>query len=160
LGFVADSSIFPVHHDRYGIPGAKRFPHTMDCESGQLWEFPASVFRSCGVNTPVSGGGYFRLYPLAFTLHCLKRINTRDAQPFMFYVHPWEVDPDQPRLSGSLRSRLRHYVNLASTERKLDALLREFDFGSMSDLNPLGIDRGVDANGGGEVSACHLQTAI
>jgi polysaccharide deacetylase family protein (PEP-CTERM system associated) len=160
LGFTADSSIYPVHHDRYGIPGAERSPHPIDCTAGRLWEFPASVFRSCGVNIPVSGGGYFRLYPLSFTLHCLRRINKRDGQPFMFYVHPWEIDADQPRLSGSFRSRLRHYVNLADTERKLDVLLSEFRFGPMRDLNPLDVASVAHAGRRAETPSCDLEPAI
>ena len=81
----------------------------------------------------VAGGGYFRLYPAWFSIACLKRINLRQGQPFMFYIHPWELDPDQPRLPGKLRSRFRHYQNLSSTERKLDRLLDSFTFGSMTE---------------------------
>ena len=134
-GFCVDSSVFPIHHDRYGIPGAERCVHTLRTSAGQLWEFPPSVARFAGFNLPVSGGGYFRLYPYALTRHCLKRLNRARREAFMFYVHPWEIDPEQPRLGiGSRASRFRHYVNLSSTERKLDALLRSFRFGRLCDV--------------------------
>jgi polysaccharide deacetylase family protein (PEP-CTERM system associated) len=131
-GIACDSSIFPVRHDRYGIPHANRHIHRLETPAGSLWEFPPSVSRIGGVNVPVSGGGYFRLYPLSLTVRCLRQIN-RAGRPFIFYVHPWELDPDQPRLSaGSRLSRLRHRVNLASTEKKLDRLLTRFRFGTVS----------------------------
>ena len=131
-GFLVDSSIFPTHHDRYGIPDAEPRFHRIDTSAGPLSECPPSVVRFCRLNLPVSGGGYFRLYPLPWTIHCLRRIN-QAKQPFVFYIHPWEVDPDQPRLAaGSRISRFRHRVNLRTTERKLDRLLREFRFGRLS----------------------------
>jgi len=133
-GITCDSSVFPIHHDRYGVPGAQRHIHRLDTPAGPLWEFPPSVSRVSGVNLPVSGGGYFRLYPLSLTIRCLERIN-HAGRPFMFYVHPWEVDPGQPRLpAGTRLSRLRHRVNLASTEAKLDRLLARFRFGRVSDV--------------------------
>jgi polysaccharide deacetylase family protein (PEP-CTERM system associated) len=133
-GITCDSSIFPVHHDRYGIPKANRRIHRIETSAGSLWEFPPAVSRVGGVNVPVSGGGYFRLYPLSLTIRCLRQIN-RAGQPFIFYVHPWELDPDQPRLSaGSRLSRLRHRVNLATTEAKLDRLLTRFRFGTVSQV--------------------------
>lgn len=132
-GFRYDSSIFPVRHDRYGIPDAQRFPYVVDGSRGRLTEFPPSVYRVWSANIPVSGGGYFRLYPIWLTAYCLRQINQRDGKPFLFYVHPWELDPDQPRLNGSRRSRLRHYVNLSSTARKLEQLLQAFSFTSLSD---------------------------
>jgi polysaccharide deacetylase family protein (PEP-CTERM system associated) len=141
-GFRFDSSIFPVRHDRYGIPGADPAIHRFETPAGPLWEFPASVVRIAGLNVPVAGGGYFRLYPLRWSLHCLAKINEKYRRPFVFYVHPWELDPDQPRLGvGSRLSRFRHYVNLASTEKKLDNLLGKFTFGSLSDaIGEWGID--------------------
>ncbi|MFM9961952.1 MAG: XrtA system polysaccharide deacetylase [Planctomycetaceae bacterium] len=132
LGFDCDSSIYPIHHDRYGIPGSNPFPHVIHTKSGELHEFPGSICRLGGMSIPVSGGGYFRLYPARVTAWLLNRVNRR-GQPFMFYLHPWELDPDQPRLAGSLRSRFRHYQNLASTERKLNWLLPRFRFGTMSE---------------------------
>lgn len=132
-GFLSDSSIFPIYHDRYGMPGAEPFLHRRATSRGALWEFPPSVARVGRLNLPVSGGGYFRLYPLRLTLRSLASINRR-GEPFMFYIHPWELDPDQPRLAlGSRLCRARHYVNLRTTERKLDRLLGCFQFGRLSD---------------------------
>ena len=137
-GFQCDSSIFPIRHDRYGIPRAERFPHRIERLSGSLLEFPPSVRRIAGFNFPVGGGGYFRLYPVALTERWLARINSLDAQPFMFYIHPWEFDPDQPRLPGSRRSRFRHYLNLGKTEQRTRRILQRFRFGTVSEaLAPL-----------------------
>ncbi len=133
-GFLIDSSVFPIHHDRYGIPGAERKLHRLTTASGPLWEFPPSVARFAGLNVPVSGGGYFRLYPLPWTVYCLRRINRVQQQPFLCYVHPWEFDPEQPRIHASWTSRFRHYVNLDRSERKLDRLLRHFRFGRLSEV--------------------------
>lgn len=132
-GFEVDSSISPILHDRYGIPGATPHLHRQQTPHGTLWEFPTSV-RTVGVaRIPVSGGGYFRLYPIGFTCNSLQRINER-GEPFVFYVHPWEIDPEQPRLrAGSWLSRQRHYLNLASTERKLHDVLRSFRFGTLGE---------------------------
>jgi len=136
-GFLVDSSIFPIRHDRYGIPGAEPRLHCLTTAAGPLWEFPPSVARFAGLNVPVSGGGYFRLYPLRLTLRLLRRINRRERQPFVFYLHPWEVDPGQPRMHAASRtSRFRHYVNLGRNERKLDRLLRRFRFGRLCDVVP------------------------
>jgi polysaccharide deacetylase family protein (PEP-CTERM system associated) len=133
-GFTVDSSIFPIRHDRYGIPGAEPRLHQLTTPAGQLWEFPPSVARFGRMNLPVSGGGYFRLYPFVLTSYCLRKIN-RARHAFMFYVHPWEVDPDQPRVPArSKLTRFRHYVGLRGTERKLDRLLTRFRFGRVSDV--------------------------
>lgn len=129
-GYRLDSSIFPIHHDNYGIPGAERFPHTIERHAGCLHEFPPSVYRIGKYNLPIAGGGYFRLYPISFSLHCLRSINRRYGQPFMFYIHPWELDPDQPRQPASWKSRLRHYQNLKTTEHKLHRLLETCRFDS------------------------------
>lgn len=132
-GFRFDSSIFPIYHDRYGIPDAKETIHSIATAAGTIWEFPVSVVRLGPLNLPVSGGGYFRLYPLAWTLRCLRRVNVKHDRPFVFYVHPWELDPEQPRLGvGSRLARARHYVNLTTTEKKLDLLLSQFEFGRLS----------------------------
>jgi polysaccharide deacetylase family protein (PEP-CTERM system associated) len=131
-GFEVDSSIFPIHHDRYGIPDAKQHIHQITTAGGNLWEFPASVRRFAGVNWPISGGGYFRLYPLGWTIRGLARLNESLQRPFMFYVHPWEIDEAQPRIPIKNRlSRFRHYVNLSTTFQKLDSLLTRFQFGTM-----------------------------
>jgi polysaccharide deacetylase family protein (PEP-CTERM system associated) len=132
-GFRIDSSIFPIVHDRYGIPDARPFVHQLQTSAGPMWEFPPSVLRAVGVNWPVSGGGYFRLYPAWLTCKCLARLNQRHGQPLMFYLHPWEIDADQPRLrAGSLAGRMRHYLNLGSTLGKLKTLLKNFRFGTIS----------------------------
>jgi polysaccharide deacetylase family protein (PEP-CTERM system associated) len=134
-GFQMDSSVFPIHHDRYGIPGARPDVHRIDASAGSLWEFPMPIVRFGWMNLPVGGGGYFRLYPLPLTLHMLSRLNSVYCRPFTCYFHPWEIDPGQPRLrAGSLISRARHYVNLTTTEKKLDVLLRTFRFGPLCDL--------------------------
>ena len=134
-GFLHDSSVFPIYHDRYGIPDAKPRIHQFTTSAGPLWEFPPSVAKLGRLNVPVSGGGYFRVYPLPWTVYCLAKINRTARQPFVFYIHPWEVDPDQPRLrAGSRISRFRHYVNLSRTEPRMDTLLQKFRFGRMCDV--------------------------
>jgi polysaccharide deacetylase family protein (PEP-CTERM system associated) len=132
-GFRVDSSIFPTHHDRYGIPQAEPRLHRLAVAAGSLWEFPPSVTRFGRIKVPL-GGGYFRLYPLSWTLYCLNRIRNA-GHPAMFYIHPWELDPEQPRLrAGTRLGRFRHYVNLASNERKLNTLLRNVRFGRICDV--------------------------
>lgn len=127
LGFHYDSSIFPIHHDRYGIPNASRFPHKM--ANHNMMEYPLSTTTILGFRIPVAGGGYFRLFPYWFTARALKKINTREKQPFIFYIHPWELDPDQPRMAeASVFSKFRHYNNLAKTAQIFTRLLKEFKF--------------------------------
>jgi polysaccharide deacetylase family protein (PEP-CTERM system associated) len=134
-GFAIDSSIFPIYHDRYGMPDADPAIHQLPTPAGWLWECPPSVVRVAGFNLPVSGGGYFRLYPGGLSLRWLRQVNRVAQRPFVFYVHPWEIDPLQPRLkAGSRISRWRHYVNLADTERKLRRLLGGFQFGTLSEV--------------------------
>ncbi len=133
-GFTIDTSIFPTRHPRYGIPGFEPKIQQIDTSAGPLREFPMTVARLAKMNVPVSGGGYFRLYPLAWTVRMLRQVN-RAGAPFVFYIHPWEVDPDQPRLQACSRvSRFRHYVNLSKTEAKLDLLLQRFRFGRLSEV--------------------------
>ena len=131
LGFHYDSSIFPVRHDRYGMPGARREPHVMQTPSGHsLVEFPLSTLQAFRYRLPVAGGGYFRLFPYWFTRYALGRINTADRLPFIFYLHPWEIDPNQPRVQAGRLSRFRHYQNLDRCEQRLVALLKDFSFDS------------------------------
>ena len=131
-GFRYDSSVFPIHHDRYGIPNAPIEIHPVETKSGTLWEFPPSVVRHFGMNFPVSGGGYFRLYPYWLTRRCLRGVH-RAGRPFVFYVHPWEVDPEQPKLPfGSRATQFRHRVGLKRNLRKLQRLLSDFTFGTLS----------------------------
>jgi polysaccharide deacetylase family protein (PEP-CTERM system associated) len=131
-GFTIDSSIFPTIHDRYGIPGAPLVPHRIQRPAGSLCEFPLPVHRLLGWPWPL-GGGYFRCYPYAFTRRALRSVNARGI-PFVFYLHPWEIDPGQPRLPARLPTRVRHYLNLHRTGDRLEALLRDFRLGRLSDL--------------------------
>jgi polysaccharide deacetylase family protein (PEP-CTERM system associated) len=129
LGFAYDSSIVPVHHDRYGLPGSPRWPYRLVVPSGgTIVEFPPTTARLFGVHLPVGGGGYFRLYPYQFSRRALRHINVIEQQPFVFYVHPWEVDPGQPRIRASRLSVFRHYTNLNRCETRLRRLLQEFEF--------------------------------
>jgi len=131
-GIRIDSSIFPTHHDRYGIPDANPDPHVIHTASGDLLEFPPSVLKMGRVNLPVSGGGYFRLKPWPVYRRLVQRVLSA-GRPFMFYIHPWEVDPEQPDIAiGSRVSRARHYLNLKHTEKKLVRLLGEWSFGTTS----------------------------
>ncbi len=128
-GFHYDSSIFPIRHDRYGVPDAHRFPHRCQTRNGNgLAEFPISTSRVWGVNLPVGGGGYFRLLPYAMTRWAIQRLNNVEQRPAVVYIHPWELDPAQPRVPGPLVGRFRHYVNLHTTESKLHRLLDGFSF--------------------------------
>jgi polysaccharide deacetylase family protein (PEP-CTERM system associated) len=133
-GYRYDASIFPVHHDRYGVPDAPRHLHCLKREPGTLIEVPPSTVRLYGVNLPVSGGGYFRLLPYAWTRWGIARVNTAERQPAVFYLHPWELDPAQPRLRPSLTNRIRHYRNLHKTEPRLRALCRDFRFSAIADV--------------------------
>ncbi len=134
-GFVWDSSIFPVKHDRYGIPGAERWPHRLETPSGhELIEFPLTTLKIGPLNLPIAGGGYFRLYPYAFSRAGLARVNRADEQPFIFYLHPWELDPGQPRIKASWKSRFRHYNNLDKCEGRLKQLLEDFEFDTVGNI--------------------------
>jgi polysaccharide deacetylase family protein (PEP-CTERM system associated) len=130
-GVTVDSSIYPIRHDRYGLPGTPLGPHALQRRSGTLWEFPPPVWKVWGYPLPIGGGGYFRLYPYFLTRRGLRAINAA-ARPFAVYIHPWEVDPDQPRLPAKRTARFRHYVNLHRTEGRLVRLLSDFPFGTMS----------------------------
>jgi polysaccharide deacetylase family protein (PEP-CTERM system associated) len=135
LGFEYDSSVFPIQHDLYGIPGASRNIGPISAPSGRtIVEFPMSAASFAGVRVPVSGGGYFRLLPYPVTRAGLRQINERTGQPFTFYLHPWEVDPGQPRVKVGWVSRFRHYNNLDKTHGRLRRLLSEFSFSTMRDV--------------------------
>jgi len=133
-GFLYDSSIFPIHHDRYGFPEADRFPHIIERDNGTIIEFPPSTYHLFGQNIPVAGGGYLRLFPLQVTKTAIKRINAHEKQPCILYFHPWEIDIHQPRLSGRWKSKIRHYLNLSSTMPKLTTFLNEFKFRPLSNF--------------------------
>lgn len=132
LGFTYDSSIFPIYHDNYGIPDSPRFEYVLP--GGKLKEYPISTVRYFRKNLPVSGGGYFRLFPYSFSRNKLKSINESERKPFMFYLHPWEIDPTQPRMQNAgLLSRFRHYNNLDKTTLRFARLLGDFSFGPITD---------------------------
>jgi polysaccharide deacetylase family protein (PEP-CTERM system associated) len=142
LGFEYDSSIFPIRHDRYGLADANPAPSRIRAPSGrELVEFPMSVAPwPGGLRLPVSGGGYFRLLPYTLTRTGLRRIQRNAGRPFVFYLHPWEIDPEQPRLQAGWLSTFRHYTNLSRCEARLERLLDEFEFDSMSSvLSALGL---------------------
>lgn len=133
IGFRYDSSIFPIHHDLYGIPDAPRFPHRPG--RGRLLEVPITTVEFLGQRLPCGGGGYFRLLPYRLFRAGLRRVNQRDGQPGVFYCHPWEIDPGQPRVAGlSLKSRFRHYTNLGRMEERLRRLLRDFRWARMDEV--------------------------
>lgn len=135
LGFTYDSSIFPIRHDRYGIPGASPEPGPVTAPSQRsLVEFPMSAARFFGLQVPVSGGGYFRILPYWVTRAGLRQINERSGRPFTFYLHPWEVDPEQPRFRVSALSRFRHYTNLHRCADRLTRVLGDFAFAPMRDV--------------------------
>ncbi len=141
LGFEYDSSIFPIRHDRYGIPDAPDYPHLLTRNSGSIIEFPLSALSLPGYRLPVAGGGYFRLYPYWLTRTLLRQLVRQTKRPFIFYLHPWEIDPDQPRVNASRLSRFRHYNNLDVCEQRLEQLLQDFEFTSVADvLSTMGFD--------------------
>ena len=164
-GFTWDASIFPIRHDRYGIPSAPRHPFWVDLGIGPadavqasrpaqplrgspafvsggpgglsdrqgLLEIPASTVRLGGVNLPIAGGGYFRLLPYRWTAWGIGHVNRTERRPVMFYVHPWELDPAQPRFAADRLSRFRHYRNLGDTEHRLRRLLTDFRFQTVAE---------------------------
>ncbi len=135
LGFVYDSSIFPIMHDRYGIPGAKTVPHQYETEKNQhIIEYPLSTVGLGRKRFPISGGGYFRLFPYWLTKAGLGRVNGKDRVPFIFYMHPWEIDEGQPRIKSSRLSEFRHYNNIDKFETRLKQLIKDFRFTTVSDV--------------------------
>jgi polysaccharide deacetylase family protein (PEP-CTERM system associated) len=125
-GYMYSSSIYPVRHDHYGMPDAPRFPHRPNGEKGIL-ELPPTTVPLMGRNLPAAGGGWFRLLPYQVSRWMLRRVNAQDRAPCMFYFHPWEVDPEQPRQAGiSAKTRFRHYVNLQRMQGRLRQLLNDF----------------------------------
>ena len=130
-GFEYDSSLHPIHHDRYGQPDGPRFPYEIWTDgTSSLTEFPIGTVRLCGLNLPIGGGGYFRLLPYGVVSSGIRRVNARENQPVMFYLHPWELDPGQPRPPMAWHHRFRHYVGLEQEEAKLGQLFAEFRFGT------------------------------
>lgn len=134
-GFDYDSSVFPIRHDVYGLPDAPLRPTLIKAPSGRtLVEFPLSVAEVLGLRLPVAGGGYFRLLPYGVTRAGLRHVNRSARSPFVFYLHPWEIDPGQPRVAAPLKSRFRHYTNQDICEARLARLLSEFRFGRMDQV--------------------------
>lgn len=130
-GYLYDASIYPVRHDRYGIPDAPRYLHRITRPHGGIWELPGSTVRYAGANLPIGGGGYFRMLPYRWTSRGIRHVNVVEGKPAVFYLHPWEIDSEQPRFRAPLLTRLRHYRNLHQTESRLRRLLGEFAFGSL-----------------------------
>jgi polysaccharide deacetylase family protein (PEP-CTERM system associated) len=139
-GFRYDSSIFPIHHDRYGIPSAERFPHVIRCASGEIIEFPPSTVQVFGQNLPIAGGGYFRLMPYEAFRWGLRRINQREGKSAIFMVHTWEIDPEQPLIRGTRLNVWRHRNNLHQTEPRLKRLLKDFRFAPVREVLRLSDD--------------------
>ncbi len=134
-GFGIDSSIFPVIHDFYGIPEADRMPHWETTSKGYfIFEFPPSTVRRAHNNWGIGGGGYLRFAPYMVTRWAIAHINRVEQQPAMVYFHPWELDKEQPRIAAPLRSRLRHYTNLAGMQTRIERLLRDFRFSTLSQV--------------------------
>jgi polysaccharide deacetylase family protein (PEP-CTERM system associated) len=134
-GFRYDSSLYPILHDRYGQPDAPRFPYEIWRRGADsLTEFPVGTLRLLGVNLPIGGGGYFRLSPFELIRRGIERVNALEQRPVMFYFHPWELDPDQPRPPMAWHHRFRHYVGLGREAAKLAQLLAAFRFGTARDV--------------------------
>ena len=129
-GYTYSSSVFPIQHDHYGLPEAPRFPFRSS-DTGVL-EIPMSSLSLMGRNWPCAGGGYFRLLPLTYSKWAVRRINVKEQMPAVFYFHPWELDPDQPKVKGvSGKARFRHYVNLGKFESRLSQMLQDFEWDRM-----------------------------
>lgn len=141
-GFSYDSSIFPVVHDTYGIPDAERFPHTLQTTAGPLREFPLTTLPiTVGwkqLRLPIAGGGYLRLLPVETIRKGIAKVNSTEQQPAVVYFHPWEIDPQQPRIKAGVKSTFRHYLNLHRTEGKLIHLFERLKFGTMRQVLEMG----------------------
>jgi len=134
-GFTYDSSIFPVMHDTYGIPDAQRFPHRLQTAAGSLVEFPLTTLQLHlgwkNMHLPIAGGGYLRFLPVSIIQKGITAINQRERQSAVLYFHPWEIDPEQPRIKAGMKSRFRHYINLHRTKSKLEYLFNRLEFAPM-----------------------------
>jgi polysaccharide deacetylase family protein (PEP-CTERM system associated) len=144
-GYRYDASVFPIHHDRYGIPPSPREPYVIRRAAGAIIEAPGSAVRVGPMNLPVGGGGYFRLLPYGWTRWGLRRINEQEHRGAIFYLHPWEIDPGQPRLPVGLLGRFRHYRNLDETESRLRRLLADFRWAPLQTMLGASIERVPDA---------------
>jgi len=135
-GYTYDASIFPIRHDRYGIHDAPRDVCRMPAGGSTIVEVPGSTIRVAGTNLPIAGGGYFRLLPYGWTRRGIERRNSQEGQPAIFYLHPWEIDPGQPRLPADALGRFRHYRNLEKAEGRLRRLLTDFRFAPLAEVIP------------------------
>jgi len=140
IGYKYSSSVYPISHDHYGVPDAPRQPHVVD-GSGVL-EIPPTTAQVLGRNIPVAGGGYFRLFPLRLSKHFINRHQNTEPYSYVFYFHPWELDPDQPRFDEApLKARFRHYLNLDKFESRLNSLLRTYQWGRLDEIYLSGAPR-------------------
>ncbi|MBY0365099.1 MAG: DUF3473 domain-containing protein [Proteobacteria bacterium] len=131
-GYRYSSSVYPIAHDHYGMPDSPRFAYPV---RDGLLEIPVTTLRLGARNLPSSGGGYFRLLPYALSRWMMRRVNEVDGEPAVFYFHPWEIDPDQPRIAGiDAKTRFRHYVNISRTEGRIARLLQDFRWGRMDEI--------------------------
>ncbi len=136
LGFTYDSSIFPVRHPNYGMAAAPRTPFRVETPYGPIVEFPLPTLEVAGRRSPIGGGAYLRLLPYAYTRWAMRYLNHKEARPVCVYLHPWELDPDQPKMEGRLTARIRHYIGLRGVRKKLRRMLRDFEFAPMGELIP------------------------
>jgi polysaccharide deacetylase family protein (PEP-CTERM system associated) len=133
IGYRYSSSIAPIKHDLYGMPDAPRF--RFDAANGRIQEVPITTLPLAGRNINCGGGGWFRLFPYAFSRWALGQVNEREQQSGLFYFHPWEIDPEQPRVNDvGAKTRFRHYLNLGRMESRLNRLLTDFDWGRMDEV--------------------------
>jgi len=137
LGFAYDSSIFPVLHANYGMPKGSRDPYRLETPAGPIVEFPMTTLELAGRRSPFGGGAYFRLLPYWYTRWGIRYLNAREGRPACVYLHPWELDPEQPRMAGRFTSRLRHYLGLRGTPSKFRNLLCDFEFCPLAQLADL-----------------------
>jgi polysaccharide deacetylase family protein (PEP-CTERM system associated) len=134
-GFSYDSSIFPIRHDLYGFPGSPRFAYSVQCRTDMaLFEVPMATVKILGATWPFGGGGYLRLLPMSYTRWAIRRVHSKERQPFVLYLHPWELDPGQPRIVARWKSTFRHYTGLESMEGRLRELLSGGRFTPMINL--------------------------
>lgn len=133
LGIRYDSSIFPILNYRYGIADAPRFPYKISRGKFEFMEFPISTIKLPGITLPISGGAYFRIYPYQVTKQAIRKVN-RSGEPVTFYLHPWELDPEHPRIDVPRRIALTHYFNLGATEKRLRKLLEDFKMAPMGEV--------------------------
>lgn len=133
-GFQIDSSVFPIQHHRYGNPDANRFLHQIVRDAGTIIEFPLSTMKIAGSTVPIVAGGYLRFFPYLFTKLGINRINKAEKKPAVIAFHPWELDPHHPIPRVSLLKRIRHKININTTESKLRKLLTDFQFGTIKEV--------------------------